>query len=150
MVSGTEFKNRELTTRPLFPVGINVFVVRNGKLLLGKRKSSYHDGEWGVPGGHLEEGESMLACAARELVEETGIKASKFRLAITDNDPRQDRFHYIHFAFLAEDAEGEAQLAEPHACYEWDWFGLHNLPEPLFIGHRAFIKGFVEGKSFLD
>lgn len=145
-----EFKNRELTTRPLFPVGINVLVKRDGRLLLGKRKSSYHDGEWGVPGGHLEEGEKMLDCAARELEEETSIKATKFKLVVIDNDPREDKFHYVHFAFLAEDPEGEAQLVEPHACYEWGWFDLQNLPEPLFIGHKKFIQGFIEGKTFLD
>ena len=144
-----EFKNRQLTSRPLFPIGVNVLVIRDGKLLLGKRKSARHDGEWGVPGGHLEEGESILGCAARELKEETGIKASRFKLAVIANDPHQEEFHYLHFAFLAEDAEGEAQLAEPDECYEWGWFDLQNLPEPLFIGHKRFIKGFIDGDTFL-
>lgn len=145
-----EFKNRELTTRPLFPVGVNVLVIRDGKILLGKRKSSYHDGEWGVPGGHLEEGERMLECAERELMEETGLKATKFKFVIADNDPRQDKFHYVHFGFLAEDAEGEVSLMEPDRCYEWDWFPLDALPEPLFVGHKNFIHGYIRGDLFLD
>jgi len=37
-----------------FHIGINVFVVRDKKLLLGKRKNVYGAGTWGLPGGHLE------------------------------------------------------------------------------------------------
>jgi len=144
-----EFKNLELG-RPLFPVGINVFVVRDGKILLGRRKSDYHDGEWGVPGGHLEEGERMIACAARELTEETGLTADSFTFVITDNDPRQDKFHYIHLGFLADGVHGEPHLAEPDKCYGWEWFPLDNLPSPLFIGHKKIIEGFIAGVTFLD
>jgi len=145
-----EFKNRELADRPLFPVGVNALVVRDGKLLLGKRRAKYHDGEWGIPGGHLEEGESMLNCVARELEEETGLTATGFKFVITDNDPRQDKFHYIHFAFLAEGVTGEPMLMEPEKCYEWRWFPLDALPEPLFVGHKKFIHGFIAGELFLD
>ena len=145
-----EFKNRTLTTRSLLPVGVNVIIVRDGIMLLGKRKSEYHDGEWGVPGGHLEEGESMLACAARELLEETGLTASSFTFITADNDAREDKYHYIHFSFLAEGIEGEPTLMEPDKCYGWEWFPLTELPEPIFIGHKKFIQGFIEGKVFLD
>ncbi|MDB5265132.1 MAG: hypothetical protein JWN64_703 [Parcubacteria group bacterium] len=145
-----EFRNRELTNRPLFPVGINIFVIRDGKILLGKRKSSYHDGEWGVPGGHLEEGEKMLECAARELLEETGLTATTLEFVITDNDPRQDKFHYVHFGFLAENTIGEPKLMEPECCYGWEWFPLNELPSPIFIGHQKIIQGFIDGKQFLD
>lgn len=146
-----EFENRALTTRPLFPVGVNIFVVRDGKLLLGKRQNpNYHDGEWGLPGGHLEEREQMSACAERELQEETGLTAKKFKFVIADNDVREQKFHYVHFGFLAEDAEGEVQNREPDKCYGWEWFPLDNLPNPLFIGHKKIIRGFIEQKTFIE
>lgn len=144
------FKNRELVTRPLFPIGVNVFVVRDGKLLLGKRKSEYHDGEWGVPGGHLEEGELMVDCARRELEEETGLHAEHFTFVNVDNEPRVDGWHYVHFGFIAEGVTGELELREPDKCYEWGWFTLDELPEPIFIGHRHTIKGFIEKRAFTE
>ena len=49
-----------------------VAVVRDGKLLMGRRRDT---GKWTEPGGHLNNGESPLMGAARELQEETGIKA---------------------------------------------------------------------------
>jgi 8-oxo-dGTP diphosphatase len=76
--------------RALFPVGVNIFVVRDGKLLLGKRKNVYGNGEWGLPGGHLESGETMVQAAARELDEETGLFARDFSFVNLVNDVRGD------------------------------------------------------------
>jgi 8-oxo-dGTP diphosphatase len=137
--------------RAAFPVGVNVIVLRDGKLLLGKRKSpGYHDGEWGLPGGHLERGEKVIDCGARELLEETGLTAKKLMFALTDNDIREDNVQYIHFCLLAEEVSGELALCEPDKCYEWGWFPLDDLPEPLFIGHRKLVRGFIVGKTFVE
>jgi len=56
--------------RPL--VGIAVLVMKDGKLLLGRRKGSHGENEYASPGGHLEHMESFAACATREVMEETG------------------------------------------------------------------------------
>lgn len=50
-----------------------IAVVRDGKLLMGRRRDT---GKWTEPGGHLDNGENPLMGAARELLEETGIKAN--------------------------------------------------------------------------
>jgi 8-oxo-dGTP diphosphatase len=59
-------------SRPL--VGISVLVEKDGKLLLGKRKGSHGAGEYAAPGGHLEHLKSFQSCAAREVLEETGME----------------------------------------------------------------------------
>lgn len=46
-------------------VGIGVFVCKNGKFLMGRRKGSHGDGDWSIPGGHLEFGETFEQTAAR-------------------------------------------------------------------------------------
>jgi 8-oxo-dGTP diphosphatase len=54
-------------------IGVAVIVVREGRVLLGKRKNAHGAGTWQFPGGHLEYGESIESCARRELFEETGL-----------------------------------------------------------------------------
>ena len=46
-------------------VGVGVVIMRNGKILLGERIGSHGANTWATPGGHLEVGESIEACAAR-------------------------------------------------------------------------------------
>ncbi len=57
--------------RPLIGVGAAIF--KDGDVLLIQRGKPPGVGRWSVPGGHLEWGEHMVDCAAREVAEETGI-----------------------------------------------------------------------------
>jgi 8-oxo-dGTP diphosphatase len=52
-------------------VGVAVIVVKDTRILLGKRVNSHGSGTWQFPGGHLEFGEPIEDCAKRELFEET-------------------------------------------------------------------------------
>lgn len=54
-------------------VGVGVIVIKNNKVLLGKRKNSHGQGTWCFPGGHLEFNESWKNCAIRETKEETDV-----------------------------------------------------------------------------
>ena len=61
-------------------VGIGVIILKNNKVLLGKRKNTHGNGHWGFAGGHLEFLESPEDCAVRETTEEAGIKISNPRV----------------------------------------------------------------------
>ena len=69
-------------------VGVGAILVRNGKVLMGKRKNAHGEGSWALPGGHLEFGESLEECATRETYEETGIiiSATDFIPVSSTND----------------------------------------------------------------
>ena len=141
-------------TGDIVRIGVNMFVVRRGELLLGKRKGNNGGGFWGLPGGHLEYNESMEGCARRELQEETGLTAKKLTFLHAVNDSRQyenDR-HYVHFCFLAHGVVGESKLMEPEKCYEWRWFDLKKLPKPeeIFVGHCRLIPAYLKKQVFLD
>ena len=135
--------------RTTFPVGVNVLVLRDNQLLLGKRKNIYGAGSWGLPGGHLELGEGVALAALRELKEETGLSSDNLKFINFINDVREDE-HYLQIGFLAEDIKVEPTLKEPDRCEEWKWFDLESLPENIFIAHQRQIMAFKENKYFLD
>ncbi len=135
--------------RDMYCVGINVFVVRDGKLLLGKRINCSGDGTWGLPGGHLERGEAMEGAAVRELMEETGLSVGSLEFTGLVND-RSDDQHYVQVAFLAHDIAGEVRCMEPDRCECWEWFDLSELPNQVFHGHAKQIELFCSDVIFSD
>ncbi len=131
-------------------IGINVFVFRGKKLLLGKRMGGFGAGTWGLPGGHLEDGERMETAAARELEEETGLRAKRFIFTNLIND-LTGKVHYLQVGFLAEGIRDNNPLVkEPDLCEKWEWFDLNNLPEKILPGHVKQIQALTEKKYFLE
>ena len=123
-------------------IGCEVFIKQDNAILLGKRKNCYGAEQWGLPGGHLEYGESLVECAKRELKEELGIEGEGFTL-VTVNDTIDERAHYVHASFVIERFVGEIQCMEPEFCYEWRFFPIDNLPIELFKPHVKIIKNYI-------
>lgn len=114
-------------------VGVGVIVPRAGRVLLGERRGAHGAGQWALPGGHLEFGETVEACAARELAEETGLRAARFSRGPYSSDVFEaDRRHYLTLFVVAHGTDGEPLRAEPHKCAGWHWFEWDALPQPLF------------------
>lgn len=104
---------------PAPQVGVGVLILRDGKVLLGRRKGSHGAGCWSAPGGHLEFGEAVEDCALREALEETGLALSELRHGPFSNDVFEGR-HYLTAFILAGCAEdAEARLMEPDKCDGW-------------------------------
>ncbi len=115
-------------------VGVGVIIIKDEKILLGKRKNSHGEGSWSFPGGHLEFNESWEDCALRETIEETGITIKNIRFDTATNDIFQaEGKHYVTIFMLADYGSGEVKIMEPEKCEQWDWFEWNNLPQPLFI-----------------
>jgi len=77
-------------------VGIGVMILREGRVLLGKRKSSHGEGEYVFPGGHLEYMESFSNCARRETKEECGINIKNIKFQFLANVVKYAPKHYRH------------------------------------------------------
>jgi 8-oxo-dGTP diphosphatase len=123
-------------------VGVGVIVMRDDKILLGKRKGSHGEGTWCFPGGHLEGGESFYDCTRRETKEETGLEIKIIEeIPITTNDIflKEDK-HYVTVFIRANYMRGEPRIMEPEKCEDWQWFYWDNLPEKLFIPIQNLIK----------
>lgn len=121
-------------------VGVGVAVVKNGKVLLGRRKGAHGVGSWSFPGGHLEFGEDVEECARRELKEETDLKALSLQSGPWVNDLIDEDKHYATLFMFVDAFEGEPKLLEPNKCEGWEWFSWNALPTPLFPPVASLIK----------
>jgi len=136
-------------------VGIGVIILKDNKILLGKRHSNpekadselHGEGSWSCPGGKLEFEENILDCAKREVLEEAGLKADKLKLISVTNDIAYGK-HYITLGFLCENFDGEPKIMEPERMVEWRWFSLTELPKPLFIPTMKLIDNYLRGEIY--
>lgn len=113
-------------------VGVACFVWKDGKFLMGQRRSAHGDGTWSVPGGHLEMGETLEGCARREVMEETGLQITNVRFLALTNDVFDSGKHYISIWMQADWQSGEPTITEPDAYVEQGWYDFQQLPAPLF------------------
>lgn len=118
---------------PTVGVGVGVLVLHQGLVLLGRRRGSHGAGTWSAPGGRLEFGEQIEACAARELREETGLTASTLELGPYSNDifPEVNQ-QYLTVYVVARGIQGTPANLEPDKCDGWAWFRWGEWPTPLF------------------
>jgi len=124
-------------------VGVGVFVIKNGKFLIGKRAGAHGEGTWALIGGHMEFGESIEDTARREVLEEVGVEIKNVRYVGTTNDNeafKNEGRHYINLYVVSELANGEPVLAEPDKMTELRWCDLDSLPEPLFAPWPKLLK----------
>lgn len=122
-------------------IGVAVLLRAGPRLLMGLRRGEYGGGTWSVPSGKLERGEDPLACAVRELAEETGIAGVELRMLRGRGDAFVATYDGGHAAwpdFVTLWAVGEVaepcgtRILEPEKCEEWRWPKREEMPAPLF------------------
>jgi len=126
--------------RPALTVDVAVLVREAPvRVLLIQRAEPPFAGEWALPGGFVEEGETVVAAAARELVEETAIEAKELSLLGVYSAPGRDpRGWTVSIAYLlALDGELAARGGDDAAAARW--FALDELP-PLAFDHAQIVS----------
>jgi len=122
-------------------VGVAVIVIKNAKVLLGRRLNSHGSGTWALPGGHLELNESIEDCAKREVFEETGLSIKNLQCTTFTNDIfEKENKHYVTLFVVSEYDSGKLQLKEPDKCERWGWFSWNEFPEPLFLSLKNLLN----------
>jgi len=131
-------------------VGIGLLIIKEGSILLGQRKSSHGVGEFGGPGGHLEQNESFEECILRELAEEAGaeIKVKNLRFLCVTNLMKYPPKHYVDIGMVAEWKAGEPHVAEPHKLVSWNWYPMDDVPEKLFGCMENYFEAYKTGRTY--
>ncbi len=120
---------REYPEYPL--VGVGAVIVEDGRALLIRRGQAPLLGEWSLPGGVLECGETLREAVIREAREETGLVVEVDEMLgvyerVIRSDDGRVRYHYVLIDFLCRQVAGELKAASDAA--EVGWFSREELP----------------------
>jgi ADP-ribose pyrophosphatase YjhB (NUDIX family) len=120
---------REYPESPL--VGVGAVIVNNHRVLLIRRGQAPLLGEWSLPGGVLECGESLREAVAREAREETGLEVETGEMLgvyerVIRDDKGGTRYHYVLLDFLCRPLSGDLKAGSDAA--EVRWFTSEELP----------------------
>ena len=117
--------SRQYPAQPI--VGVGAVILQDGKVVLVKRRFEPLAGQWSLPGGRLELGETLEAGLAREMLEETGLVVhvgpvvDVFDRILLDPE-RRVRYHYVLIDYLCRPTSGalmhgsdvaDAELVDP-------------------------------------
>ena len=126
--------------------------IDNGKELLmlhrNKKPNDVHEGKWIGVGGKLERGETPQECAAREILEETGLKAKpvlKGVITFPEFTPDWDWYTYV---FKVTEFEGEL-IDCNEGTLEWVPYD-EVLSKPTWEGDHTFVEWLLEDKPFFS
>ncbi|KJK36086.1 DNA mismatch repair protein MutT [Lentzea aerocolonigenes] len=133
-------------------IDVHVLLVRGDRVLLTRRRDTnpLFDGRWHLPSGKLDAGESVLAAAAREALEEVGVVIALQDLRHVHTlhangsgvEPRLGLFfEVLRWA-------GEPVNREPDKCSAVRWFPLNALPDDLIEYPAAGLTAYASGHTF--
>ncbi len=132
-------------------VAVHVLLFRDDSLLLLRRANTgYQDGNYSVPAGHLDGGETVTAAAIREAAEEVGIRLAPddARHALVMH--RMAERERIDFFVATSRWSGEPANREPGKCDELSWHRLDALPANTVPYVRRAIEGYLSGERYVE
>ncbi|MGW2842931.1 NUDIX hydrolase [Streptomyces sp. NPDC001493] len=138
-------------TRPLLLPGALVIVEReDGKILLTRRTDT---GEWSLPGGHMEPGETIQDTARREVREETNIEVGDLELVGIFSGqnfyykyPNGDEIFKVTIVYSAPLLPSEVR-PDRSEVLELSYFDVGRLPDNLFDQERTIIEAYAESRT---
>ena len=121
------------------------YIVKNGRILLIRKKQGFGAGKLNAPGGKINDGESFEACVARELKEEIGITPLRPQLLAEIEFFNDNTLQWHVYVFRSSSYTGspkETAEAKPH------WFDVDKIPyDEMWADDKIWLPLFLQGKS---
>jgi 8-oxo-dGTP diphosphatase len=130
--------------------GCGAAIVRDGRLLLVKRKRPPEAGCWSLPGGKVDFGERVEDAIVREIAEEVGVKIALLRPLGVVQMIGLDSQHWVAPIHLAEIVAGEPENREPGKHEAIVWAPLDAPPSPLAVAAREAIAALAPARGQLE
>lgn len=138
-------------------VGVFLFLFLEEKILLLRRfQTGVEDGQYVVPMGGVQEGETPTQALVREAKEEANITISSDDLYFCHamyrrhTQPDGYQFYQLDLFFECRAFKGEIKNMEPHKCDELAFFDFNNLPEKISPFIARALKAFKEKQNFSE
>jgi len=113
-------------------VGVWFYAQPTQRYLYLLRNDPKHPGSWGLPGGKIEPGETLIQAINRECEEEMGAMPGYVRLVPIEKFTSADGGFVYHTFFCSVDSEFVPVLNEEHIG--WAWIATGNWPRPMHPG----------------
>ena len=115
-------ESRQYPDRPI--VGVGAVIVDEGKVLLIRRRDEPLKGEWSLPGGMVEVGETLESALMREMLEETGLRVDVGPVVevfdrIMRDEQQRVRYHFVLVDYLCWPADGSLQAGSDVDAAIW-------------------------------
>lgn len=125
-------------------VGVGVFVVRDGKILLVRRTMAPEIGKWSIPAGYIDHGEDPQDVAVREALEETNLTVEIEKLIDVYHNPPEQGGATVFILYQAKLLGGQPQAGDDADAV--GFFGKDELPEIAFKSTQDVIFRFFGEK----
>lgn len=103
--------------------------VKDSQILLSRRfQTGYEDGNYSLPAGHVDEGETLTHSLVREVKEEIGVNIAERDAALVHVMHRKAKDIRMDFFFTAKNITGQPRNMEPDRCDDLQWFPVNHLP----------------------
>jgi mutator protein MutT len=108
-------------------IGVGAVIIKDGKILLEKRKNEPGKGKWSIPGGLVELGESVEQTVMREVKEETGLEVEKpEHIDVVDNITRDEngeiKYHFVILDYFVKLKGGTLKATSDAEELRWVTF----------------------------
>ena len=135
--------------RAKFPVTVHLLFFQKNQVLLSRRfNTGFEDGNYSVPAGHLNGGETVRMAAVREALEEIGVSINLDDVAFATVMHRKSDDERVDFFVHIMEWDGEPFNAEPEKCDELRWCDLDALPENTIPYVTSAIRNYLEDIPF--
>ncbi|MGH3711562.1 MAG: NUDIX hydrolase [Pyrinomonadaceae bacterium] len=134
--------------RPRVIVDVNLLITKGDQILLGRRcNTGFADGNYSLPAGHLELGESVVVAAIREAKEELNIEVDAGDMRFVQVMHNAYGIGRLAFFFEVKKWSDDIVNMEPQKCDDLRWFSAARLPSNMVPYIREGISHYIAGRT---